>query len=132
MDAPMTSAPIWSAAASAIGSAVGVGAVAVAVHNPFDPLWGVIGSFAGGMTSLYFQPWKTWGWGQIIWWVLIATAFAFFVAPMIFSSIRDQKISGGIYYLMATGTSVLLPLAVRQLQKMMGGAETSKSPEEKP
>lgn len=123
----MIGSPLWSVALSATGAVVGAGTIAATGADPFNPLWGLIGSVAGGLTSLYFQPWKEWGAVQIVWWVFIATAFAFLVAPLVFREIEDSQAGGGIFYLMAAGTSILLPKAVRWVGRALGdGAEGPK------
>lgn len=95
-------------------------------------IWGLLGSVAGAITALSFQSWKDMTRGQILMSLFVAASFSFFVAPLFFSSVRDTRAAGGIFYLMATGSNVLIPRAVKWLSSAFNGGSEPQGPEAKP
>lgn len=90
-------------------------------------IWGLIGSVAGAITALSFQSWKNMTRTEISLSLFVAASFAFFVSPLIFRNIHDVQVAGGIFYLMATGSNVLIPKAVRWISGAFGnGADITK------
>lgn len=78
-------------------------------------LYTTLGAAAGAVTALFFRPWQDMSRIQIAFAVFVGFSFSFFVSPLLFRNISDQKVAGGIFYLMATGSNALIPLAVKWL-----------------
>lgn len=93
-------------------------------------IWSLIGSVAGAVTALSFQSWKRMTLTEIILTLFVATSFAFFVSPLIFRNLEDVRVAGGIFYLMATGSNVLIPRAVRWLSNTFGTDASEKGSEQ--
>lgn len=83
-------------------------------------LWSLISSVAGAITSLSFQSWKNMTKAEVAMSLFVAASFAFFVGPLVLDNIKDARAAGGVIYLMATGSNVLIPWAVKQVGKLFG------------
>lgn len=88
-------------------------------------VYGVLGSIAGGISALTVNGWKGKSKSEIWLSIFVSTTFAFFVAPLMFSGWMDTRAAGGIFYLMATGSNVLIPPAVRWLKRLAGIDDTA-------
>ena len=78
-------------------------------------LWSLLSSIAGAITSLSFQAWRSMTPREVLMALFVGASFAFFVGPIVLVEIEDPRIAGGVLYLMATGSNVLIPRAVRAL-----------------
>lgn len=92
-------------------------------------IWSLLSSVAGAITSLSFQAWKNMSFAEIMMSLFVAASFAFFVGPVVLKSVDDLRMSGGLLYLMATGSNVLIPRAVKWLSKVFGDATEPKGPQ---
>lgn len=75
-----------------------------------------------------FRPFAEMRAGEIILSLFVGASFAIFVGPwvvrMVFGAApMDIRILGGIFYLMASGSNVLIPLLVRRLSGLVGAEE---------
>lgn len=75
-------------------------------------LWGVLGSGAGAVAAVSLQDWRHMTRGQIAMLLFVAASFAFFVAPLFFSTYMETRASGGVFFLLAAGSSIFLPKAM--------------------
>ena len=88
-------------------------------------LWPLLASLAGAITALSFRPYKSMAWHEITLSLIVGTSFATFVGPLAASWIFgngpvDIRMLGATFYLMASGSNVLVPLAVRKLSSFFG------------
>jgi len=88
-------------------------------------LWPLLASLAGAITALSFRPYRKMSRGDIAMAVFVGTSFSVFVAPwvgeMVFGQENpDYRILGALYYIMATGSNVLIPVMIRKLRAIMG------------
>ena len=95
--------------------------------------WGVLASLGGALTALSFRPFKNMSRGEIFLALAVGTSFAMFVGPLAASWIFgegpvDYRIFGGILYLMASGSNILIPLAVKKLSGFFGAETKSEAP----
>lgn len=88
-------------------------------------LWPLLASLAGAVTALSFRPYKKMAPIDIFMALFVGTTFSWFVSPVVAhatlgytpDSIRGM---GAIFYVMATGSNVLIPFAVQRLKKIFG------------
>lgn len=92
-------------------------------------VWSLLSSVAGAITSLSFQAWKNMSGPEILMSLFVAASFAFFVGPLVLRSVEDLRMSGAILYLMATGSNVLIPRAVKWLTQAFGNGGEPKGPQ---
>lgn len=92
-------------------------------------IWSALSSIAGAIASLSFQSWKHMSAAEIMMNLFVAASFAFFVGPLVLKSMQDLRMSGAILYLMATGSNVLIPRAVRWLSQVFGNGAEPKGPQ---
>lgn len=88
-------------------------------------LWPLIASLAGAVTALSFRPFKRMTRVEIGMALFVGASFAWFVAPwvnhMIFKEgATDVRVLGGVYYLMASGSNILIPFAIKWISKVFG------------
>lgn len=88
-------------------------------------IWTSLASLAGSLTALSVRPFETMSRWQIILSVVAGTSFAIFVGPwavwMIFKNEPiDFRLMGGVFYVLATGSNVLIPLLVKKLANFFG------------
>ena len=88
-------------------------------------LWPLLASLAGAITALSFRPYAKMTPVDIIMALFVGSSFAWFVSPwvnhLIFGSgPTDIRILGGVFYLMASGSNILIPVMVRRLRKLVG------------
>ena len=87
--------------------------------------WPLLASLAGAITALSFRPYKNMTWTEITMSLVVGTSFATFVGPLAATWIYgtgpvDIRMLGATFYLMASGSNVLIPLAIRKLTKAAG------------
>ena len=98
-------------------------------------LWPFLAAIAGAITALSFRPFRNMTKGEISLALFVGFSFALFVAPltaklMFGDGPIDIRIMGGLFYLMASGSNILIPLAVRKLSAFFGAS--AQTAEEKP
>ncbi len=105
------------------------------MNDPDGPiaryLWPLLASVAGAITALSFRPWDGMNRGEICMALFVGASFAYFVSPialgLVFGSGPiDAKTLGGFYYIMASGSNALIPMAVRWLGRVFGTKEAEK------
>lgn len=85
----------------------------------FPHIWALVSSVAGAVTSLSFQQWEGLSRGKILMSLIVATSFGFFVSPIVLTSIKDVKVGGAVIWLMAAGSNILIPRAVKLMSGLM-------------
>lgn len=88
-------------------------------------LWPLLASMAGAVTALSFRPYKRMAPVDIGMALFVGTTFAWFVSPWVNHVIfgeepPDIRILGGVFYLLASGSNILIPFAIRRLRKLFG------------
>lgn len=88
-------------------------------------VWILLASFAGALTALSFRPFKDMNKHEIAIALVVGASFAIFVGPWVATLVFgngpvDIRILGGLYYLLATGSNTLIPIAVRWLGRVFG------------
>ncbi len=88
-------------------------------------LWPLLASLAGAITALSFRPYRDMRPIEIAMSLIVGTSFATFVGPLaavwIFGTGPvDIRMLGATFYLMASGSNVLIPLAIRKLSGFFG------------
>ena len=88
-------------------------------------LWPLLASLAGAITALSFRPYRNMKVIEITMSLIVGTSFATFVGPLaavwIFGNGPvDIRMLGATFYLMASGSNVLIPLAIRKLSSFLG------------
>lgn len=91
-------------------------------------LYSLISCVAGAITSLSFRSYKEMSFWEVAMALFVAASFAFFVGPLVLSKVEDPRTAGAGLYLLATGSNVLIPKAVKLATGWFGGAsDTEKS-----
>lgn len=98
-------------------------------------IYPLLASLAGSITSLYFRPFKDMEKKDIYVSVFVGMSFAYFLGPWATNLIFgkgpvDYQLQGGLYYLMATGSNVFIPLAIKKFAGLLGFASVKE--EERP
>lgn len=94
--------------------------------NPiYNAIWLLVASLAGAITAQIWQPWKDMSPAQVALTIFAGTTFGFFVFPVLFTHVTDQKVAGGLTYLMASSWNLLLPLVIK---RVFGSNDTEKKP----
>ena len=88
-------------------------------------LYPLLASIAGAITALSFRPYKAMSNFEIGLSLFVGASFAMFVGPwvafMVFGNgPADMRMMGALFYVMASGSNVLIPLAVRWLSRSFG------------
>lgn len=88
-------------------------------------VWTILASFAGALTALSFRPFADMRRGEVALALIVGASFAIFVGPWVATWIFghgpvDIRILGGLFYLMASGSNILIPLAVKKLSSFFG------------
>lgn len=100
--------------------------VALVLEHPFAKLaWLGLAALAGAITALSFRPFKHMTRAEIIIAVFVGFSFAAFVGPWAAAVIFgdgpvDLRILGGVFYIMATGSNLLLPPLIRKVGELFG------------
>ena len=98
-------------------------------ENPLlEWIWTFLASFAGALTALSFRPFEKMKRGEIVISLTVGASFAIFVGPWVAWKIFgdgqvDTRILGAVFYLLASGSNVLIPLMVRRISGGIAGAE---------
>ncbi len=87
--------------------------------------WTVMAALAGALTALSYRPFDEMTRAQIFFSVFVGATFAIFVGPWVVKLIFgtgpvDPRVTGALYYLLATGANVFVPLLVRKLSGLLG------------
>lgn len=95
------------------------------LDRPQALLWAFLASIAGAITALSFRPFKNMTKGEIFLALFVGASFAFFVGPWVVQLVLgdgpiDLRIAGGIFYLLASGSNVLVPIMIRKLSHFFG------------
>lgn len=99
-------------------------------ENPYAIwLYTILASFAGALTALASRPFVNMRASEIALSLVIGGSFAIFVGPWVVTMIFgqapvDTKIVGAVYYLMASGSNVLIPIAIRRIGGAIGAEPT--------
>lgn len=94
--------------------------------GPFMRLvWPLLASIAGAITALSFRPFQSMTRGEIVMALAVGTFFAVFLGPWVAAQLFgtgpiDIRILGGVFYLLASGSNILIPLAVKWLGGLLG------------
>lgn len=88
-------------------------------------LWGVLASLAGALTALSVRPFQSMSRGEIVVALTVGASFALFVGPWVAAIIfgegpTDIRVLGGVLYLLASGSNILIPKAVKWLGRFFG------------
>lgn len=91
-------------------------------------VWPLLASLAGAITALSFQPWQGMSRPQIGLSVFVGFSFSYFVSPwVVYILFRDgpvqTRVLGMVFYIMATGSNILIPLFIRWIARMTGVSE---------
>lgn len=84
-------------------------------------LYPLIASLAGAVTALSFRPFKTMSSVEITLALFVGASFAMFVAPWVTKAVFgegpiDVRLQGAIFYMMASGSNVLVPVVIKRLR----------------
>lgn len=82
-------------------------------------VWSLIAAIAGALTSLSFQQWEGMSKGKILLALFVAASFGFFVSPAVLVNVHDPRIAGAIIWIMAAGSNILIPRAVKGMSGLM-------------
>lgn len=96
-------------------------------------LWPMIASLSGAVTALSFRPFKQMSPVEIWMALFVGASFSWFVSPwvnrMIFGNgPTDVRILGGVFYLMASGSNILIPFAIKWFSKVFGTQKEETTP----
>lgn len=88
-------------------------------------LWPLLASLAGAVTALSFRPYAKMSPVDILMALFVGTTFAWFVSPWVAHTAFGYeppgiRVVGGLYYLMASGSNILIPVAIRGLKRFFG------------
>lgn len=88
-------------------------------------LWPLLASLAGAVTALSFRPFKRMTPADIFMALFVGTTFAWFVSPWVAHAAFGYtppgiRVVGAIYYLMASGSNILIPFMIRRLKTAVG------------
>jgi len=91
-------------------------------------VWPALASIAGAITALSFRPFQNMTKLEVSLALFVGASFALFVGPwaawVVFGDgPADIRILGGMFYLMASGSNILIPLAVKKLSSFFGVQE---------
>lgn len=88
-------------------------------------LWTTLASFAGAVTALSLRAFKGMTPQEIAFALLVGASFAIFVGPLVTywifgSGPVDLRVMGGVFYIMASGSNVLIPVTLRKVRALAG------------
>jgi hypothetical protein len=88
-------------------------------------LWPLLASLAGAITALSFRPYRNMTIIEVAMSIVVGTSFATFVGPLaavwIFGNGPvDIRLLGATFYLMASGSNILIPMAIKKLGTLIG------------
>lgn len=95
------------------------------LDKPQAILWAFLASVAGAITALSFRPFARMSRWEIFLALFVGASFAFFVGPWVVQLVLgrgqiDLRIAGGIFYLLASGSNVLIPIMIKKLSHFFG------------
>jgi hypothetical protein len=96
-------------------------------------VWPTLAALAGAVTALSFRPYKKLTPIEIIISLTVGTSFSVFVGPWVAVWVFgtgpvDIRLLGGLFYLMASGSNILIPIMVRKLAQMFGTTLDGENP----
>lgn len=97
--------------------------------NPLSRhLWAFLAACAGAITALSFRPFRDMSKWEVTLALFVGASFAIFVGPwaahLTFGEGPiDIRILGGLFYLLASGSNILIPVAVKKLTQVVGGKD---------
>lgn len=85
-------------------------------------------AIAGAITALSFMKWREMSWPEVGMTIFVGAAFALFAVPFIAADwlgmdINNLRAICGVTYLGATGSNILIPIAIRRLRGAIGGED---------
>ncbi len=91
-------------------------------------IWAILAALAGALTALSYRPFDEMTRAQIFFSVFVGASFAIFVGPWVVKLVfgtgpGDPRVIGGLYYLLATGANVFIPMLVKKLSGLLGEAK---------
>lgn len=91
-------------------------------------LWPLLASLAGAVTALSFRPYARMSPIDILMALFVGTTFAWFVSPWVAHTAFGYeppgiRVVGGLYYIMASGSNILIPFAIRGLKRFAGSGK---------
>lgn len=94
-------------------------------------LYPVVASLAGAITALSFRPFRDMTKGEVFMALFVGASFAMFVGPwavklLPISITSDIRLQAGIFYLMASGSNALIPMAIKWFGRVVGLREEQK------
>lgn len=94
-------------------------------------LYPVVASLAGAVTALSFRPFKGMTKGEIGMALFVGASFAIFFGPwanhiLFGDGLSDPRLQAGVYYLLASGSNALIPMAVKWLGRAFGFKQEDK------
>jgi hypothetical protein len=84
-------------------------------NSYMQSVWLIVASLAGAITAQIWQPWKDMGPGKVALTIFAGTTFGYYVFPVFFAHVSDQKMAGGLTYLMASSWNLLLPVLLKRV-----------------
>lgn len=98
-------------------------------------LWPALASLAGAITALSFRPFKRMSRAEIFMAIFVGASFAWFVSPWVNQLLfgrgpTDIRVLGGVFYLMASGSNVLIPFAIKWLGRVFVSGTGETEPKE--
>lgn len=95
-------------------------------ENPYAIwLYTILASLAGALTALSFRPFTSMTRVEIALALFVGASFAIFVGPWFAQWVFgtgpiDTRVMGALFYILATGSNVLIPLTVRRVSALIG------------
>jgi len=88
-------------------------------------LWPLLASLAGAVTAVSLRAYKMMSPVDIGLALFVGTTFSLFVAPLVAHAALGYepagiRLVGGIYWVMAAGSNILIPLSFRWIKKFVG------------
>lgn len=96
-------------------------------------LWTILASIAGAVTALSFRPFKKLSAIEIGMSLFVGASFAMFVSPWVIqlafgSNPVDVRIMGAIFYMMASGSNILIPFLIQKIGANFGFKDEGPKP----
>ena len=94
-------------------------------EDPVRIVWPLLAAIAGAVTALSFRLWQSMTRAQVAMSLFVGASFATFVGPLAAEWVfgaqgADYRKYGALLYVMATGSNILIPLAVKKLAQLVG------------
>lgn len=96
-------------------------------------MWSLLASIAGAITALSFRPFQKLSKIEITMALFVGASFAMFVAPWVIQIIFgkdpiDVRVMGAIFYLMASGSNILIPFLIKKIGVNLGYRDEEPKP----